>query len=290
MKKWGVRAVLFIVAAHAGLTLAGAFLLAHPNMFKVFKDYGLPGDHGLSAETIHTKAGEAWLIRNPDSSRVILLCHGRSRNRSYMLPLARALAGDFNVALFDFRSHGQHPFGLCTIGPKESEDVGHMLDALEREGFSDIVVYGTSMGGAAAVFELAAHPRASVSGLILNGVFADLRELLLQKLCGSIAIPPYLSGLIIRLGGAWAGFVPEEVRPGHAIKDIALPVLALQARDDKLVPESSGQTLAANAGGPSRLCMYSGGHDMAGSEAVERMTRAFAKTLALKCLDEIEGR
>ncbi|VEN74768.1 conserved hypothetical protein [Candidatus Desulfarcum epimagneticum] len=289
MKKWRSLLLVFIVSAHAVLTLAGAFFLAHPNVFKVFKDYGLPEDHGLSAETIHTKAGEAWLIRNPAASRVVLLCHGRSRNRSYMLPLARALAGDFNVALFDFRSHGRHPFGACAIGLKESEDVGHMLDALEQEGFSDIVVYGASMGGAAAAFELAAHPRASVSGLVLNGVFADLRALLEKRLRQSV-IPPYLSGLIIRLGGAWAGFVPEEVRPADAIERVSLPVLTLQAREDELVPASSGKILSDHAGGPSRLCMYDGTHDMAKNEAVERMTRSFARTLALECPDEIEDR
>lgn len=281
-----MKVLLSTVILHLFLVLFGAFLIAFPNALKVFKKYGFPEDYGLTAETLHTRVGEAWLIRNMASRRVVLLCHGRSRNRSYLLSLARSLAGRFNVAIFDFRSHGQHSFGTCTIGLEEAESVGHMLDALEAEGFSDIVVYGASMGGAAAVLELAAHPRTSVSGLILNGVFADLHELLVQRVRGSVIVPAYLVELIIDVGGAWAGFIPGDVLPGSAIRHVRLPILVLQAWNDELLPRSSGETLSANAGGIATLCMYAGKHDMAENVAVQKMTRSFVETLNPECSDQ----
>jgi len=288
MKKWFLATILFVGIGCLALILTGAFLVAHPNPLKVFKDYGAPEDYGLVAETFHTKTGEAWLIRNPASLRVVLLCHGRSRNRSYLLPLAQALARRVNVAMFDFRSHGQHAFGTCSIGKKEARDVGEMLDALEARGFSDIVVYGASMGGAAAALELGeGRARPSVSGLILNGAFADLRQLLVKEVSGSPIIPGSLVPWIIDLGGAWAGFAPGDARPGDAIRKIRAPVLVLQARSDELLPASSGETLAGNAGGVSRLCMYEGTHDLAVSMPVQTMALGFVQTLNPECLDSI---
>ena len=57
IKRWFVKALILIAMGHAALILAAAFLVAHPNPLKVFKDYGAPEDYGLVAETLHTKAG-----------------------------------------------------------------------------------------------------------------------------------------------------------------------------------------------------------------------------------------
>lgn len=139
------------------------------------------------------------------------------------------------------------------------------------------------MGGAAALLELAAHPRSSVAGIVLNSVFSDLNDVLRHNLKRSLVIPAYLHMPIIKLGGAWGGFTPRAVKPDKAIRAVKVPVLVLQGRDDHFIPKSSGQTLTDNAGGVAKLCMYAGEHDMFDNAAVEALTRSFAATLKPEC-------
>ncbi|CAJ1436247.1 unnamed protein product [Effrenium voratum] len=284
------------LAAKAGVSAFGAFsasvafFTAFPKPWIYLKQERvslarLEAEDGLSYEELRlADGGKAWLVaRGTSGDAAICLCHGRSKHKAHNRPLIRALASQYTVLAFDFPGHGENAYGPTSLGWREAGTVQYALDALQREGFQRVLLYGCSMGGAAALINQAREPSSLVRGVITDGTFGSFSDSFraLVELNGWW-MPSPLRGVLfytsLKLAGLLAGYDPWSVRPAESIKDISVPVLILQGRSDSLVPPYNAEQLQRGA---RQGCVhfYQGGHDEPNNPEVQEAILSFAKKL-----------
>lgn len=280
-KRRSVRIVFWsLFWVHLLGLLVGSYAIAFPNPFKVFRKYGTPEKVGLTPREITTTDDvPLWLFEGHDQSkRIVLVCHGRSHNRSYMLPLIKALVPEENVAAMEFSRHGGRGYGTTSIGWFEEKEVGAALAELERRGYEQVVIYGVSMGGAAAVHHLAKQPESIVTGLATDGVFANLGEMIRGN-ASAYFVPGYMTSACLWLAGTIVGYDPDRFRPEEDAAAVEVPYLVLHGDQDPLVPSSHAERLARAAGENATLVIYEGGHDHPESNVMQKELLAWLRGL-----------
>lgn len=194
----------------------------------------------------------AWWMEAPGSKTVVVLCHGYLVNRAEPLPIAYFLwKRGCSCLLFDFRAHGASAGARTTLGWDEREDVkAAVAYARKRVPGARIVLYGTSMGAAAACFALADDPGLA-DALILDSVYSRLRDAVRgwwvffggRRLALALGPLLWMDRLVL-------GLSARRVDVAEALRRIrGVPILILQGeRDDVVPPEAVQRNL--EAGGP----------------------------------------
>jgi pimeloyl-ACP methyl ester carboxylesterase len=290
-----VAAVLGAIVGWLLLSVLGATVaMSLPNPVQRLRMRGLPGPgaYGLEAhEVILPDGGPAWWFGGHDPRSAVLVCHGRSRQRRWMLPLVAVLARRWNVCVFDFPGHGIRPWRPCSVGANEAHTVTAALQWLQGAGVERIAVYGVSMGGAAAILSLADQPgiESRVRVLVTDGTFARLEDVAraaVRCLPGSSLLLPWVFALTRRL----TGHSPADVRPVDAAGRLQMPVVHLHGDHDWLVPIASSVALREASGGRSRIEVYAGGHDEPGNPAVHaHLVAALEQALGPRSDEHAEG-
>jgi alpha-beta hydrolase superfamily lysophospholipase len=205
---------------------------------------------------------QAWFIPAKEpSSRTVVLCHGLGMNREFFLPwteLADEL--DANVLMFDFRGHGDSDGRTVTLGGNEKRDVRAAVEWLRKakpESAKQIVGLGISMGSGALI-RAGAELDLPLDAFILDSGFAascDLTDNVLAPLPAWMR--PWLIGVGMPLANLHAGCDVGNLRPEDAIGKLRAPVLIVHSQQDRLIPPSHAERLAANAAAPKRLTLFS---------------------------------
>jgi pimeloyl-ACP methyl ester carboxylesterase len=136
--------------------------------------------------------------------RAIVIAHGafRSKNTLPYVLLAQWLAYKYDVALFDFRGHGESD-GTFDFSDRTSSDVQAVVRHLRQEGYSRVGVFGRSMGAWSALIAAGsvagAHDENRIDSLVAAA--APLRQItsidLAQRFRRMLAVP--VAGPFIRL-------------------------------------------------------------------------------------------
>lgn len=260
----GVAGVLLL---HAMAIVSFSVAMATPNPFKRMRRAASPEAWGLTPERIALASGEpGWFFAHPTRERLVIVLHGRSRSKAWMLPAIAKLVPHANVLAFDFRGHGEMKWQRTTLGPGEADAVHAAIDWAEARGFHDIVLYGTSMGGAAAIFALSARARASVRGLVTDGTF-DRLERVVARVARRLRAPSYLQRSAEALLRRVADFDVARVNPVEHVDGVTVPALFLHGTEDPLVPPDSAAHLAARCP-RGRSHFYRGAHDQPDNPAM----------------------
>ena len=214
------------------------------------KEYQFSVIDGLKPEDVfmQTPDGEtlhAWYLRNEKAQKTILFLHGNAGNLAGRYDWAAALSTlPANVLLLDYRGYGR-----STGKPTEEGiyvDARAAYDYLRKERGAeskDIVVYGKSLGGAAAC-ELATQ--VEIGALILQSTFSSARDM--AKLMFGFLPMHY--------------FVSTKFANNEKIKKIDVPKLILHSKDDEIIPVSMAEELYKNASEPKVKVFFEGpGHN-----------------------------
>lgn len=272
-----LAALLVLIGLHGIVIAVIVISIVLPNPIRQLRDHGPPEAWGLTPERSLVGDGSpAWYFPNPTATHAVLVCHGRSRNKAWMLPMIARLAPDYAVFAFDFPSHGDQRYGTTTMGIREAETVRHALDWLRRRGHDRVFVFGVSMGGAAAILSLGDHPSPAVEGLATDGTFDEFGHVL-DNVARRLPLPSYLRRVARSMAAAIVGVDPDDVRPVLAAPDLTMPALFLHGDRDPLVPSDSARALAvATPNGTAHL--YPGEHDQPDNPALQdALTRFFAE-------------
>ena len=108
----------------------------------------------LAARWLRAEAGDTdW---TPDPYEAILVLHGYSGSVAPdLVEYAPFLRRTANVLGLDFRGHGDSDAGPSTFGMLEVEDIAGALAWLGERGIRRVGLFGTSMGGMAAITAVA---------------------------------------------------------------------------------------------------------------------------------------
>jgi pimeloyl-ACP methyl ester carboxylesterase len=216
----------------------------------------------------------------------IIYCHGLFRSRLEMLARAEKFAQQGHAGLLmDFRRHGKSGEAMTSMGYLERLDIigaAHYLkDSLQIQ--TPIVVYGVSMGAAAALLAAADEP--AIAGLLVDSSFLSFEETITHhtKLLNLTKFP--MASALIMFTKWRVGFKPEDFDLRRAVQKIGdRPILFIAGGEDTRMPPAIAQALyeASPSTHKNLVIIPNATHGKAFSTDPETCTKAI-----LDCLQKV---
>jgi fermentation-respiration switch protein FrsA (DUF1100 family) len=228
-----------------------------------------PQDAGLRFEevTLDTSDGEVihgwWVPSGRADAPVILFFHGNGGNVSHRiekLAVFHAIGAD--TLIIDYRGYGKSSGTPSEDGIyRDALAAYRWLTAMRSVAPQRIVVYGESLGAAAAVHLASEVP---TGGVIVESGFTSVLDIARKRL-------PFLP---VR----W--ILKHKFNSIDKVHRIDAPLLILHSREDELFEMSHPERLLAAAQSPKWLVELQGGHNDAFLVSADVYREALAKFLA----------
>jgi pimeloyl-ACP methyl ester carboxylesterase len=227
------------------------------------------------------------VTRRPHAKANILLCHGFMCCKFDIGFLRSIIGPEYNYLTMDFRGHGEHTQGqCCTFGRDERLDVYAAAEFMKHHpeiGHLPLIVYGFSMGAAAAIEAQAAHPDL-FTAMILDCPFDSVENALKRcvetltisffgykfavpgrHLLHTYAFHPYVQKIIRPLLKVASNMDPKQVdtnichvKPLESIKKVTIPCFFICCKQDALVSIEAIKRVYDGAGGFKKLWLTNG--------------------------------
>lgn len=177
---------------------------------------------------------EVWRIEpEGESSGIVVLAHGWSRNRDRMVPRARMFAQwGYTTVIHSARDHGGSSPKRFMNAVRFAEDI----EAVLRWVGEPIILYGHSAGSAGAIAAAAGNP-SMIRLLFMEASYADTREALLSLYrwvnpsFGVLFGPMILFWMNLFYRGALGRYSPARLA-----KKINVPVMIIHGERDQRFP------------------------------------------------------
>jgi pimeloyl-ACP methyl ester carboxylesterase len=196
----------------------------------------------------------------------VIYLHGNTSSRLEALAYVRLFLPS-NITLFCFDTSGSGLSGgeYISLGWWEKEDLKTVIEFLKNTGrVSRIGLWGRSMGAVTALMYAECDP--SISGMILDSAFSDLRKLIAY--IGGILMPrtpnfvrSTLIWFVKRSVKTRANFNIDDVTPLNHVENITIPAQFIVANGDTFVPPVQGIELYEKYGGLKTLLKVAGNHN-----------------------------
>ena len=182
--------------------------------------------HGLYIERI-----------NPQGT--ILLCHGY-RCCKELTSGYTGIFKDYNIVMFDFRSHGENKKSITTIGCHEYKDVLAVSEWIKTNKPNmrrvPLAILGVSMGGAAALHATEKDPTIC-DALVIDSSFSNLQTILDNTFKNKSGLPSFPFLKIMKVMFNYLGGCDVTAfKPLEAVKKIKKPIMLIHSCIDPVVP------------------------------------------------------
>jgi pimeloyl-ACP methyl ester carboxylesterase len=262
------RGILVLFGLWLSLSLAFVYVLTRRPHARFAEPAPVVAWAAFEEHRLQTSDGEslgAWFHRGRPGTPCVIVLHGNRGCRAAGLPAAEFFARQgCAVLLVSLRAHGDSTGAVNDFGYSARHDVVATVEFLEcqRPGLP-ILVNGTSMGAAAAIFA-SAELGERVRGYVLESPYHDLRQAVRNRM--ALYLPLGLDHL------AYAGvsltgplILPEvdRIAPINHVADIpsSVPVLFLSGTRDERACPWEAQALCERIAGHARLVLIDGtGH------------------------------
>ncbi|MBN1565756.1 MAG: alpha/beta fold hydrolase [Anaerolineae bacterium] len=234
-----VITVLLINAASRPLHPARIAIAETPH------DYGINDYQEVEFTTGDGVTLRGWYIPSQNEA-VIILVHGYSSNRTYLLPEAALLVEQgFGALLFDLRGQGESDTATVTLGDHERRDLRAALAFVIAQPGIDanrIGAIGHSLGAATLTQVAAEDDR--LRAVVLAAPFPTLKAVITDGF--------HVPGVIRDVIAAWIawreGVDVDDVRPVNDLCNIRAEKTLLMFGDhDTVAPPGSQETMFAAA-------------------------------------------
>lgn len=206
------------------------------------EDVWIPFDSRLDKAPVRLHG--LWLAGPRPDAPVLLYLHGARFDVRGSAPRMRRMQElGFAVLAVDYRGFGQS----SKILPSEDtayEDARAAWDWLAAKyPNSKRYLFGHSLGGAIAV-NLAAQVQQEAAGLIVEGSFTSIPEVVSSFKWGWLPVSPLIT---------------QRFEAGERIGSLKMPVLVVHGSADSLIPPALGRALYEKAPEPKRFVLVDGG-------------------------------
>lgn len=247
-----------------------------------------PADYGLEFEEVEFPAADGvrisgWYLGGGSRSAAIACAHGLFRSRREVLDRAaffRKLG--YDTLVFDFRRHGRSSGERVTLGYQERLDFDGAVAFLEaRRPGAPVVLYGVSMGAAAAILSASETPE--VAAVMADSPFGSIEETVVRHVQLFLGLPkfPFATSLLwfLELRG---GFDRRDFDVGRASAALGdRPLLVVAGEEDSRMPlDLQRRILEASPSPNSRFEPFEGaGHGAAYRTDAERYQKVVEEFL-----------
>lgn len=234
-----------------------------------------PDDYGLKDwEDIYFQADDGvpisgWYIpaKGGESDKLVIFNHALPMSRAgfqghmgepwstfeaveidFVIQMKHLTDAGYNVLAYDIRNHGQSGAandGMCGIGLLEWRDcVGakKYVDAHPRLGKMKVALYSQCMGGCSQYVAIDKHPELFENVLCFCSPLVPSMRSIYNKFSKLAGVDQYLELLDFELLKA-GGFTRDEMDPKLYTKNIKMPLLMWQVKDDAWI-ENPGDAQA----------------------------------------------
>jgi len=262
----GLVAVFFLVVVpwfFSSLITTHSFHFPDRNDGKTPRSYNMDFSWVAFASTDGVPLKGWYMPATGNAKGTIVYCHGLNRTRVEMLPMAQyGHELGYNGVLFDLRHQGQSGGRMGTLGYQERKDVlGAVRFALEQEKAArPLVVWGVSMGAAAALMAAAGSPK--IDAVISDSAWTTLHELIAHHAKLFLGLPSFPIPDEITYWVAWrGGFRPSQFNLETAVERLGRrPALFIGVERDRRMPPAYAQELYAVSQSPQKALIIVPGH------------------------------
>lgn len=193
-----------------------------------------------------------WLAQPRADAPLLLYLHGARWNVASSTGRMRRMHElGFSVLGIDYRGFGQSTDVLPSEDFAQEDAAAAWAWLQQRQPGAAHYVYGHSLGSTIAV-RLAAEAAPGPAGLILEGAFTSIPDLVGTFKYGWLPVGPLIS---------------QRFDAGARIGRLQMPLLVVHGAEDQLVPPELGRALYERAAAPKRFVLVAGGSHHSASAA-----------------------
>lgn len=227
------------------------------------KDYDLLSSQGYILKCSFIEPDD--VSRPTAEMPVVIYLHGNSSSRLEGLRMLHLLLKlDINLFVFDFAGSGMSGGEYISLGYHEQNDVGIVVDFVEKlPGVGKIGLWGRSMGAATTM--LYAHTDDRVEAIVMDSPFTDFRRLAKEMCQTMINLPGFLIqaalGIVNQTVKNKNGMDVNKLRPIDAAEKTNTPAIFIHAMKDELISWQHSKDLCEKYAGEKSLKSCEGGHN-----------------------------
>lgn len=243
-------------------------LLAQPQ-----EDVYLEAVDGLKLHATYFPQGE--------EKKVVLCFHGYTSEgmKDYIALSGYYLKKGYSMLLVDERAHGESEGEYIGFGCLDRQDALCWLDwILERCGEDvEILMHGTSMGGATVLMASGLELPSQVKGIISDCGFTSPKEVFTHVLHSMYHLPafPAIPAADV-LNKRLAGYGMDECNAAREVRKATIPILVIHGDADTFVPVSMCEEIYENIASPKKKLIVEGA---AHAESYYKDTESYEQAL-----------
>ena len=237
------------------------------------EDVWIKSDDGL-------KLHATWFPQD-EQKKVVLCFHGyTSKGMSDYIGLSGYyMKRGYSMLLVDERAHGESEGKYIGFGCLDRRDALKWIDWVIQNCGEDvqILLHGTSMGGATVLMTSGLELPEQVKGIISDCAFTSPKEVFTHVLHSMMHMPAFpMIQIADWMNRKNAGYGLDECNAAREVQKAKVPILFIHGSGDTFVPCSMCETIYENCAAPKRKLIIEGA---AHAESYYKDTEAYENAL-----------
>ena len=216
-----------------------------------------------------------------EQKKIVICFHGYTSEgmKDYIGLSGYYLKKGYSMLLVDERAHGKSEGKYIGFGCLDRKDALKWIQMVVEKCGTDveILLHGTSMGGATVLMTSSLELSEQVKGIISDCAFTSPKEVFTHVLKHMIHLPAFP---MIQLSDVFnrklAGYGLDECNAAREVKKAKVPILFIHGSGDTFVPCSMGEVLYENCGSRKQKLIVEGA---AHAESYYKDTEAYESAL-----------
>ena len=237
------------------------------------EDVWIKSDDGL-------KLHATWFPQD-EQKKVVICFHGyTSKGMSDYIGLSGYyMTRGYSMLLVDERAHGESEGKYIGFGCLDRRDALKWIDWVIQNCGEDvqILLHGTSMGGATVLMTSGLELPEQVKGIISDCAFTSPKEVFTHVLHSMMHMPAFpMIQIADWMNRKNAGYGLDECNAAREVQKAKVPILFIHGSGDTFVPCSMCETIYENCAAPKRKLIIEGA---AHAESYYKDTEAYENAL-----------